>query len=52
MIAHRDASTSVKRYVAEAGSAEVAALSHRAGIVGTVMLSRAEVAAALAKAFE
>lgn len=50
MIVYLDASALVKRYVAEAGSDEVAALIERADVVGTVILSRAEVAAALAKA--
>lgn len=50
MIVYLDASALVKRYVAEAGSDEVAALLERADVVGTVILSRAEVAAAFAKA--
>jgi len=50
VIVYLDASALVKRYVAEAGSAEVAALIDGATVVGTVILSRAEVAAALAKA--
>ena len=50
MIVYLDASALVKRYVAEAGSAEVALLIAQAGAVGTAILSRAEVAAALAKA--
>lgn len=40
----------VKRYVAEAGSVEVEALVAEARAVGTVVISRAEVAAALARA--
>lgn len=40
----------VKRYVAEVGSDEVATLVDRASAVGTVVLSRAEVSAALARA--
>lgn len=40
----------MKRYVAEVGSDEVEVLLDRASAVGTVVLSRAEVSAALAKA--
>ena len=50
MIVYLDASALVKRYVAEAGSAEVEALIGEAQAVGTAVLSRAEVAAALGKA--
>jgi uncharacterized protein len=50
VIVYLDASALVKRFVAEAGSDEVATLIERADAVGTVVLSRAEVAAALAKA--
>lgn len=50
MIVYLDASALVKRYVAEAGSAEVEGLILTAEIVGTSVISRAEVAAALAKA--
>ena len=50
MIVYLDASALVKRYVAEAGSDEVAALVDTASVVGTSIISRAEVAAALAKA--
>ena len=50
MIAYLDASALVKRYVAEAGSAEVLEFIHQAEAVGTAVISRAEVAAALAKA--
>jgi len=50
MILHLDASASVKRYVAEPGSAEVNDAISRAAVIGTVLISRAEVAAALAKA--
>lgn len=50
MILYLDASAFVKRYVAEQGSAEVGDLIDRAGIVGTSILSRVEVVAALAKA--
>ncbi len=49
MILYLDASALVKRYVAEPGSAEVEALISRAQAVGTGVISRAEVAAALAK---
>ena len=50
MIVYLDASALVKRYVAEAGSAEVEALIGEAQATGTAVLSRAEVAAALARA--
>jgi predicted nucleic acid-binding protein len=50
MIVYLDASALVKRYVAEAGSAEVVELIGQAEAVGTAVISRAEVAAALAKA--
>jgi predicted nucleic acid-binding protein len=50
MIAYLDASALVKRYVAEAGSAEVVELIGQAEAVGTTVISRGEVAAALAKA--
>jgi len=50
VIVYLDASALVKRYVAEAGSAQVEALIGQAQATGTAVLSRAEVAAALAKA--
>jgi predicted nucleic acid-binding protein len=50
MILYLDASALVKRYIAEAGSAEVGRLIARTDAVGTSVISRAEVAAALAKA--
>lgn len=50
MIVYFDASALVKRYVAEAGSGDVNALIERAAAVGTSVISRAEVSAALAKA--
>lgn len=50
MILYLDASALVKRYVAEAGSADVAALVEGARLTATAVVSRAEVAAALAKA--
>ena len=50
MIVYLDASALVKRYVAEAGSAEVEALIREARLAGTVIVSRAEVAAGLARA--
>lgn len=50
MIVYLDASALVKRYVAEAGTAEVAALVRQAEALGTAIISRAEVAAALGKA--
>ena len=50
MILYLDASALVKRYVAEPGSAEVSEAISRAEAIGTALISRAEVAAALAKA--
>ena len=50
MILYLDASALVKRYVAEPGSAEVSEAIARAQVGGTVLVSRPEVAAALAKA--
>lgn len=50
MIAYLDASALVKRYVAERGSAETIELTTTADVVATSLVSRAEVAAALAKA--
>ena len=50
MILYLDASALVKRYVAERGSREVSELSAAAEIVATSVVSRAEVAAAFARA--
>lgn len=50
MIAYLDASALVKRYVAEAGSTAVNGLISEAEALGTAVISRAEVSAALAKA--
>jgi predicted nucleic acid-binding protein len=50
MILYLDASALVKRYVAEVGSVEVDRLIAQADVAGTAAISRAEVAAALAKA--
>jgi predicted nucleic acid-binding protein len=50
LILYLDASALVKRYVAEAGSADVAALIAAARVPATAVISRAEVTAALAKA--
>ncbi len=50
MIVYLDASALVKRYIAEVGSPEVEALIGEAQAIGTAVVSRAEVAAALAKA--
>ncbi len=50
MILYLDASALVKRYVAELGSAEVNEVVGKAEMAGTALISRAEVAAALAKA--
>ena len=50
MIAYLDASALVKRHVEERGSRETLEFTARAEIVATSLISRAEVAAALAKA--
>ena len=50
MIVYLDASALVKRYVAERGSRETGDLTASADVVATSLVSRAEVAAALAKA--
>ncbi len=50
MIVYLDASALVKRYVAEPGSPEVETLIGAARAIGTGVVSRAEVAAALGKA--
>ena len=50
MIVYLDASALVKRYVVEPGSSEVKALIGQAEVVGTSLISRAEVSAGLAKA--
>ncbi len=50
MIVYLDSSALVKRYLAEASSAEVERLVREAEQVGTAIISRAEVSAALAKA--
>lgn len=50
MIVYLDASALVKRYVDETGSADVDRLIAGAPVVGTAVISRAEVAAALARA--
>lgn len=50
MIVYADASALVKRYVTELGSKEVIALTTTAVAVATALVSRAEVAAALARA--
>jgi predicted nucleic acid-binding protein len=50
MILYLDASALVKRYVTEPGSAEVSEVISEAEVIGTALISRAEVAAALAKA--
>ena len=47
---YADTSAIVKKYVDEPGSGEVRDLIQRANVIGTVLLSRAEVAAAFAKA--
>ncbi|HEX9690462.1 MAG TPA: type II toxin-antitoxin system VapC family toxin [Thermoanaerobaculia bacterium] len=50
MILYLDASALVKRYVAERGSKEVNGLIAAADVVATSLISRAEVAAAFARA--
>jgi len=50
MIVYLDARALVKRYIAEEGSDEVAALIGEGSAIGTAIISRAEVAAALTKA--
>jgi predicted nucleic acid-binding protein len=50
VIVYLDASALVKRYVAEAGSTDVGTLVEVATLVGTAIVSRPEVAAALGKA--
>lgn len=50
MIVYVDASALVKRYVTEVGSADVNALTAGAAAVATALVTRAEVAAALARA--
>jgi uncharacterized protein len=50
MILYLDASALVKEYVEERGSDEVAEVVARAATIGTALISRAEVAAALGKA--
>jgi len=50
MILYLDASALVKRYVAEPGTLEVGEIIAEAEVVGTSTISRAETAAALAKA--
>jgi predicted nucleic acid-binding protein len=50
VILYLDASALVKRYVAEAGSRDVAAAIASARLLATAVISRAEVTAALAKA--
>jgi predicted nucleic acid-binding protein len=49
VILYLDASALVKRYVAEAGSVQVAEAINVAELVGASVITRAEVAAALAK---
>lgn len=49
MILYADASALVKRYIVEPGSAEMIGLTSEAEAVATAVISRAEVAAALAR---
>lgn len=50
MILYLDASALVKEYVEERGSDEVVGIVARAAMIGTALISRAEVASALGKA--
>lgn len=50
MIVYLDSTALVKRYIAEVGSTEVAQLIENAAVVGTTVISRAEISGALAKA--
>lgn len=50
MIVYMDASALVKRYVVEEGSEDVSRLLDEADLVGTGLITRAEVSAALKKA--
>ena len=50
MIAYLDASALVKRYIVERGSRETIALTADSELTATSIVSRAEVAAAFAKA--
>ena len=50
MIVYADASALVKRYVTESSSNEVIGLTSTANVVATALVSRAEVAAAFARA--
>jgi len=50
VILYLDASALVKRYIAEPGTSEVAEAIAAADVIGTSIISRAETAAALAKA--
>lgn len=50
MILYLDASAAIKRYVIEPGTAEVHQAIEASSLVGTGLISRAEIAAALAKA--
>lgn len=50
MIVYVDTSALVKLYIAETGSADVAALASNAASLGTAIVTRAEAAAAFGKA--
>jgi predicted nucleic acid-binding protein len=50
MILYLDASALVKRYISEVGSPQVEALIGQSDVIGTSLVSRAEVATALARA--
>lgn len=49
MILYADSSALAKRYISEVGSSEVERLVRRAEVVGTGLITRVEVSAALAK---
>ncbi len=49
MILYVDSSAFAKRYLAEAGSREVEALVRQADVVGTALITRPEISAAIAK---
>ena len=50
MIVYLDASALVKRYVLEAGTADVETLLGTTELAGTALISRAEISAAICKA--
>ncbi len=50
MVLYVDTSALVKRYIAETGSEETVALINKASVIGAVVVTQVEMAAALAKA--